>query len=186
MGAHHSERICPGRSLRAPLDHDSAVDRAAAFQRRNADAHPAAGRGGGDARDLRAVRFCAQLREHHRVTRAARRGRRVQDLLRDGVAKRGNQLPAIEPHARGVLQRPHDCDGLRQSLAVPASRHVEHGQAAGALPAVHARGSSRQARQNECCNIQCATLALGAGRSRRNATGTSTAAIKARPANTSM
>ena len=46
-----------------------------------------------------------------------------------------NQPAAIEPDARGLLQRDDHGDGVRQPVAVEPSRHVEHGQAAGAVAA---------------------------------------------------
>ena len=45
---------------------------------------------------------------------------------------------AIEPDARGDLQRADHRDGVRQPVAVASSRDVEHGQAAGAVARVHA------------------------------------------------
>ena len=66
---------------------------------------PAAARRRGHARDLRADRHAAQLRQHHRVAAAARRRRGVQDLLHHGVAGRADRPAAVEPDARRVLQR---------------------------------------------------------------------------------
>ena len=144
-GQHHRQRVHPGRILGAVVDHHPALDRAAPFRRRAAHARAAAARGPGHARAVRADRYAAQFRQHHRAAAAARHRRRVQDLLHHGVARGPHQPAAIEPDARDHLQRADHGDGLRQPLVLKPSRHVEHGQIAGAV-ARHARCARR------CCS----------------------------------
>ena len=50
------------------------------------------------------------------------RRRRLQDLLRHGVAFGRDELPAIEPDARRLLQRLHDGHRLRQPVVLAPSR----------------------------------------------------------------
>ena len=80
----------------------------------------------------------AQLCEHHRVAGAARHRRRLQDLLRHGMAARGEQFPGISADAGGVLQHAPDRHRLRQSVAVQPAGDIEHGQTAGAVACLHA------------------------------------------------
>ena len=47
---------------------------------------------------------------------------------------------AIEPHARGLFQRDDHGDRLRQSLAVQASGHIQHGKAARLVACLHLGG----------------------------------------------
>jgi hypothetical protein len=81
----------------------------------------------------------AQLREHHRAPAAAGGRRRVQDLLRLGVARGRNKAVAIKPDSRRVLQRDDDDDGdgFRQPL-LKTPRHFEHGEVDGAIAGFHA------------------------------------------------
>ena len=80
----------------------------------------------------------AQLRKHHRAAGAARHRRRLQDLLRDGMATRTEQLPGISADAGGVLQHAPDRHRLRQSVAVEPAGDIQHGQAVGAVACLHA------------------------------------------------
>ena len=137
---HGGARLRRGRHLRARFDHPPAVGRAAALFRRAAHPGAAAARRRGDAGDLRPHQSAAQFRQHHRAAAAARRRRRLQDLLRDGVAGGPDQPAAVEPDARGVLQRDDHRHGVRQPVDVEPPGHVQHGQAAGALAHLHACG----------------------------------------------
>ncbi len=94
---------------------------------------PLAGGGRGDAGNLRADRDAAQLRQHRRTAAAAGRRRRLQDLLRHGVAGRQNESAAIEPDTRDLFQRADHGHRVRQSVVIESSRHRQHGQAAGAV-----------------------------------------------------
>jgi hypothetical protein len=55
------------------------------------------------------------------------------------VAGGGGQFPAVAADPRCVLQRADDRDGLWKPLVLQPSRHVQHGQAAGAVARLHAR-----------------------------------------------
>ena len=68
------------------------------------------------------------------------RRRRVQDLLHHRVAFGGDELPAIEPYARDLLQRLHDGHRIRQPVVLTSPGHIEHGQADGAVAPDDARG----------------------------------------------
>ena len=71
------------------------------------------------------IGHAAQLRQHHRAAAAARHRRRVQDLLHHGVAGRTDRPAAIEPDARGVLQRarpPRPRSAACGCRAIPARR----------------------------------------------------------------
>jgi hypothetical protein len=92
-----------------------------------------------NAGNLRSHRPSAQLCQYHRLAAAARRRRRLQDLLRHGVEGGPNQPAAIQPDPRRLLQRHDHGDCVRQPVDVEPPRHVEHGQAAGAVVGVHAR-----------------------------------------------
>ena len=50
------------------------------------------------------------------------------------------KLPAIEPYARGLLQRLHDGYRLREPMVLSSPGHIEHGQADGAVAPDDARG----------------------------------------------
>src|SRR5208337_2701447 len=100
------------------------------------------GRNRRDARNLRGDWAAIELRQHHRAAASARRRRGVQDLLRHGVAGGGEELSAIEPDARGAVQRLHDGDRLRLLMVFAPSGHVEHGPADGA----RARNNTRRRR----------------------------------------
>ena len=95
-------------------------------RRRADDAGAAAAGGGADAGDVRAARHAAQLRQHHRVAAAARGRRRLQDLLRHGVAARADRAGAVDPEPGGDLQRrrppapPSAACGCRAIPAPPA------------------------------------------------------------------
>ena len=104
-----------------------------ALARRRADARAFAGRHNRHARNLRGDRAQAEFRQHHRPAAVIGRRRRVQNLLRHGVAGGRAQFLAVEPDAGGVLQRLHDRHRLRQPVVFAPSRHVEHGQADGAV-----------------------------------------------------
>ena len=80
-----------------------------------------------------AIGLRAQLRQHHRAPAAAGRRRRVQNLLRHGVAGGGDELSPIEPYAGRLLQRLRDRHRLRQPVVFAPSGHFEHGQAHGAV-----------------------------------------------------
>ena len=96
-----------------------------------ADARAFACRHNRHARDLRGDRAQAEFRQHHRAAAFAGRRRRVQNLLRHGVAGGRAQFFAIEPDAGGLLQRLHHRHRLRQPVVFPPSWHLEHGQADG-------------------------------------------------------
>ena len=134
---HHDQIVLRGRFLGAGLDRASALDRAPPVRRRAADADPADPGGRGDDGADGDPRHEAQLRQHHRAAAAARPRRCVQDLLHHGMAGGADRSVAVEPDARGVLQRLHHRDGVRQPVAVEPSRHVEHGQADGARARHH-------------------------------------------------
>ena len=55
-----------------------------------------------------------------------------------GVAKGTDQFPAIGADARGVLQHTTDRDRVRQPVALQPARHIQHGQAPGAVACLHA------------------------------------------------
>ena len=96
---------------------------------------------------------------------AARRRRRLQDLLYYGVALRENKSAAIEPDARDIFQRADDGHGVRQPVAVEPSGNREHGQASGAVARDNAR---RGAAVSACVNGQTARCReLGRYRRRR-------------------
>ena len=76
-GGHHRHR----------LDLHHPVDRPEAGGRRAADPGAAAARRLRDPGNHGADRHAAELRQHHRAAAAARARRRLQDLLRDGVAR---------------------------------------------------------------------------------------------------
>ncbi len=85
-----------------------------------------------------AGKFSAQLCQHHRPSCAAGRRRGVQDLLCDRLATGGEQFPGVSADAGGVLQYSPDRHSLRQSVAVKSAGHIEHGQAVGFVPRLHA------------------------------------------------
>ena len=58
----------------------------------------------------------------------ARRRRRVQDLLCNGLAVGQNESAAVEPDASNILQRADDSDGVRKSVAIQSSGYFEHGK----------------------------------------------------------
>ncbi len=82
----------------------------------------------------------AQLRQYHRASAAARRRRRIQDLLHHGLARRKNRPAAIDADASRGVQRPDQCRRVRKHVVVELSGHVEHGQDDGAVAAVHDGG----------------------------------------------
>ena len=119
---HRGGRLHPCRHLCAGRDRAVAVDRAAADHRRAADAGAAVGGGRGDAGNLRADRPAAQLRQHRRVAAVARHRRRLQDLLRHGVAIGQDQSAADQPDAGDILQRADHGHRVRQPVAVDRIR----------------------------------------------------------------
>ena len=133
------EGLHPCRLLGAAFHQPVALAGVAADHRRAADAGAAAGGGRGDAGNLRADRTAAQLRQHRSIAAAARRRRRVQDLLRHRMAVRQDEPAAVEPDARDIFQRDDDGDRVRQPVAVEPSGHREHGQASGIVAGHHAR-----------------------------------------------
>ena len=66
--------------------------------------------------------------------------RRLQHLLRAGVAGGRDRHAAVEPDARRRLQCADDRHGVRRPVAVEPSRHGQHGQVADDLPGL---GASR-------------------------------------------
>ncbi|MBN8966133.1 MAG: hypothetical protein J0H89_12320, partial [Rhizobiales bacterium] len=60
------------------------------------------------------------------------------NIIALGVAGKADGSSAIEPHARRDLERARHRNRVRQFVAVEPSRHVEHGQASGAVAGVHA------------------------------------------------
>ena len=71
---------------------------------------------------------------------AVRRGRRLQHLFRDGLARGRDGDAEVEPDARRGLQRAHDRQRLRRALALDPSRHRQHGPAADDLAGLGASG----------------------------------------------
>ena len=137
VGLDHRRSLRRSRGAGVVVDRYPAMDRVAAIHRRPRDADPAPGRRHRHARNLRADWIPAQLRQHHCVAGPARHRRRVQDLLRDGMAAWREQIPAIGADARGVLQHAPHRHRLRQSVAVEPAGHIEHGQALGAVAPLH-------------------------------------------------
>ena len=132
-GGDDRQSVSSGRRLVALVDRADPVRGAEALARRRADARAFAGRHNRHARNLRGDRAQAEFRQHHRAAAFVGRGRRVQNLLRHGVAGGRAQFLAVEPDAGCVLQRLHDRHRLRQPVVFAPSRHVEHGQADGAV-----------------------------------------------------
>ena len=114
-----------GRRHRARLDLRHPVDRAEARRRRAADAGAAAARRRGHAGDHGADRHAVELRQHHRAAAAPRPRRRLQDLLRAGLARRHEEAAAVEPDARRLLERFDDGDRLWEPVGVQAPRHLQ-------------------------------------------------------------
>ena len=130
-GGDDRQSVFSGRRLVALVDRADPVRGAAALAGRRADARAFAGRHSRHARNLRGDRAQAEFRQHHRPAAVIGRRRRVQNLLRHGVAGGRAQFLAVEPDAGGILQRLHDRHRLRQPVVFAPSRHVEHGQADG-------------------------------------------------------
>ena len=136
---YRGEGVRPRRHMGAGRDQPVALADAASDQRRADDAGAALGSRRGDAGDLRADRAAAQLRKYCRVPADARRRRRVQDLLRDGVAVGPDRSAADQSDAGDLFQRADDGDRFRKPVAIVSSGHREHGQAARAFAGNHAR-----------------------------------------------
>ncbi len=68
-------------------------------------------------------RVAAQFRQHRRAAADARRRRRLQDLLCNGLALRQNKSAAVEPDASNLFQRADHGHRLRQPVAVKSSGH---------------------------------------------------------------
>ena len=103
MGRHHHPCFRCGGRLRVRFDCRVALDSASKNKRCGADARAAPGGGCGHAGGVRAPGLSAELREHHSAARPARRGRGVQDLLRDGLAVGTVGFLAISSDARRAL-----------------------------------------------------------------------------------
>ncbi len=88
---------------------------------------PLAGRGSRNPGNMRLATLSNQLCQYHCAAGPARRWRRLQDLLRAGVATRRDEFPAIAAYSRGFFQCTHDGDRVRQPMALEPSRFVEHG-----------------------------------------------------------
>ena len=80
-------------------------------------------------RNLRRLDLQAQFRQYYRPAAAARPRRRLQDLLRPGVAAGRNDLLADEPDPRRFFSRFDHGERLCEPMAVGPPRDVEHGQA---------------------------------------------------------
>ena len=139
-GADRHPCVHRGGRVRALGHHRAAAHRAAPGRRRAAHPRSVAGRRRRDLGAVRHSRHPAQLRQYHRAAAAARRRCRLQDLLHHGVAGRENAPAAVEPHPRGDLQRDDDRVGLRQSLALRKSGHLEHGRNDGSCARLHHGG----------------------------------------------
>src|SRR5581483_148211 len=81
-------------------------------------AHGAAGTFAGDG---------DQLRQHHRAAAAAGRGRVVQRVLRDELARGHAAFREFRLGARGVVLRAHHRHGIRFAGVVARSWHGQHG-----------------------------------------------------------
>ena len=139
-GRHDPVGLHRGGCVGPRLDRNIVVFGAWAGRRRVAHACAVGACGARDDGDHVAHRHVVQFRQHHRAAIAARRRRRVQDLLHHGVAG-GDDAPspdAVDP--RGDLQRADDGDRLRQPVVFEPPRHLEHGQAAGAVARLHFGG----------------------------------------------
>ena len=126
----HRARLFSGRRVGVAAHHHHAVSGVAPDRRRSGDARAPAARWRRDLGADGAGRPAAQFRQHHCLAAAPRRRRCLQDLLRAGMAGRGNQPAFFIAHSRRAVQRADHCLGFCQSLAVQSSRDVEHGQAA--------------------------------------------------------
>ena len=85
-----------------------------------------------------AIGLRPQLRQRHRAAAAVRHRRRVRHLFRDGLARGRSGPSAIEPDARGHLQRADHGVRLRHAVAVEPSRHRKHGRASDDLAGLDA------------------------------------------------
>ena len=83
-------------------------------------------------------RPAAQFRQYHRAAVAARRRRRLQDLLHHGLARGADEPFADQPHARRVLQRAHHRHRVRQPVVFQPPWNRQHGQIVSAIADVHA------------------------------------------------
>ena len=127
----HREGVSSGGGVVARVHRVYSLRRSASLDGCGADPRAAAGRDCRHPRDLRDDWPAAQLRQHYRAAPPAWGRSRVQDLLRHGVAIGREKLSAVAADAGGSVQRLHHGDRVRQSLVLPSSRNVEHGEADG-------------------------------------------------------
>ena len=111
--------------------HHLPVDfRIAPGPRRPGDDLAASAHGAFDARNLPYHRFAIELRQYHRPAAVVRYRRGVQYLFCRVLARGHRQSSAVEPDARGCLQRADHRIGFRVALAVKPSGHRQHGRIA--------------------------------------------------------